>query len=94
MHGIFRERCLTGINKKAEGNVYLLKDHIVYKSVLKIGEQIEMYDLSQESMLRYEEDGEHKDGHFEWYGDYMVVWSYNNEDGENPVTIKSLDMTR
>ena len=53
-----------------------------------------MYDLSQESMLWYEEDGEHKDGHFEWYGDYMVVWSYNNGDGENPVTIKSLDMTR
>lgn len=31
-----------------------------------------MYDLSQESMLWYEEDGEHKDVHFEWYGDYMV----------------------
>ena len=25
---------------------------------------------------------------------YMVVWSYNNGDGENLVTIKSLDMTR
>ena len=77
-----------------EGNVYLLKDHIVYKNVLKTGEQREMYDLGQESMLWYEEDGEHKDVHFEWYGDYMVVWSYNNGDGENLVTIKSLDMTR
>lgn len=53
-----------------------------------------MYDLGQESMLWYEEDGEHKDVHFEWYGEYMVVWSYNNGDGENLVTIKSLDMTR
>lgn len=44
-----------------EGNVYLLKDHIVYKNVLKTGEQREMYDLGQESMLWYEEDGEHKD---------------------------------
>ena len=77
-----------------EGNVYLLKDHIVYKNVLKTGEQREMYDLGQESMLWYEEDGEHKDVHFEWYGDYMVVWSYNNGDGENLVTIKRLDMTR
>ena len=77
-----------------EGNVYLLKDHIVYKNVLKTGEQREMYDLGQESMLWYEEDGEHKDVHFEWYGEYMVVWSYNNGDGENLVTIKSLDMTR
>ena len=77
-----------------ERNVYLLKDHIVYKNVLKTGEQREMYDLGQESMLWYEEDGEHKDVHFEWYGDYMVVWSYNNGDGENLVTIKSLDMTR
>ena len=24
----------------------------------------------------------------------MVVWSYNNGDGENLVTIKSLDMSR
>jgi hypothetical protein len=48
-----------------------------------------MYDLGQESMLWYEEDGEHKDVHFEWYGDYMVVWSYNNGDGENLVTIKN-----
>ncbi len=50
--------------------------------MLKTGEQREMYDLGQESMLWYEEDGEHKDVHFEWYGDYMVVWSYNNGDGE------------
>ena len=77
-----------------EENVYLLKDYIVYKNVLKTGEQIEMYDLSQESMLWYAEDGEHKDVHFEWHGDYMVVWNYNNGIGENPVTIKSLDMTR
>ena len=28
MYEIFRERCLTGIDKKAEENVYLLKDHI------------------------------------------------------------------
>ena len=53
-----------------------------------------MYDLGQESMLWYEEDGEHKDVHFEWYGEYMVVWSYNNGDGENLVTIKSLNKTR
>lgn len=32
-----------------EGNVYLLKDHIVYKNVLKTGEQREMYDLGQEA---------------------------------------------
>ncbi len=28
-----------------EGNVYLLKDHIVYKNVLITGEQVQMYDL-------------------------------------------------
>ena len=31
-----------------EGNVYLLKDHIVYKNVLKTGEQREMYDYVME----------------------------------------------
>ena len=33
-----------------EGNVYLLKDHIVYKNVLKSGEQREMYDFGMRKM--------------------------------------------
>ena len=32
-----------------------------------------MYDLGQESMLWYEEDGEHKDVHFEWM---EIIWLY------------------
>ena len=92
MYGIFWERCLKSMKYIQNRTNWCWV--AVYKNVLKTGEQREMYDLGQESMLWYEEDGEHKDVHFEWYGDYMVVWSYNNGDGENLVTIKSLDMTR
>lgn len=81
-----------------EGNVYLLKDHIVYKNVLITGERVQMYDLREDgfnwAIPPDAEYGVTRDIYVRWHGEHLVIWTYSDEDAENLVTIKSLDMTR
>lgn len=81
-----------------EGNLYLLEDHIVYRKVLETEELVQMYDLKEDGfnweMPPDVDYSVNKDIYVRWHGEHMVIWTYNDEDTENPVTIKSLDMTR
>lgn len=56
------------------GQIYLLEDDVIYRSWIDKSEREKIYDFQEEGWLLYDAAGLHRDMHFRWQGDNLIIW--------------------